>query len=385
MGTSSAAEGHLTRAVPAGGSTLDLRYNAAHAKIVDVADGGLEIDHLNLVDNGSDCAPFILTTNSPLNIHDNSFQGTATGASSCNDGIILGGTSTTYTGTGTNNGFQGYHTLVTHNYFYGIKRGAVLQSLANNIWISYNTFSTLSGNPTGGAIELIGVTSGGAAEGNHISSNLLEVVNYKYGVNLSAYAYNNEITANGCYDGGAQYAGCVHFSSTAQHNHAESSNQGSGTVAYFSDDVGAATTNTLQDFTGNNPSYYPNSLILGPVSGSTVSLTGQATALSFNSGGIYYFGGATSSYPALFRNSGSLNLRLADNSADTSLSLGTIIVSGGLKQGSTWIINGNSNVAAGGGTNTVYRCLTAGTVPVGVLTINSTICGTSTDTGLRVK
>lgn len=45
------------------------------------------------------------------------------------------------------------------------------------------------------------------------------------------------------------------------------------------------------------------------------------------------------------------------------------------------------NVVAGGasGTNTIYRCATAGALPAGALTITAGSCGTTTDTGLRVK
>ena len=48
-----------------------------------------------------------------------------------------------------------------------------------------------------------------------------------------------------------------------------------------------------------------------------------------------------------------------------------------------WTFNGT--VAANGGTNIVYRCATAGTLPVGALTITAANCGTTTDTGMRVK
>lgn len=44
---------------------------------------------------------------------------------------------------------------------------------------------------------------------------------------------------------------------------------------------------------------------------------------------------------------------------------------------------GNTTVHSG--TNTVYRCTTAGTLPVGALTINTSNCGASADTGLRVN
>jgi hypothetical protein len=44
------------------------------------------------------------------------------------------------------------------------------------------------------------------------------------------------------------------------------------------------------------------------------------------------------------------------------------------------------NIVAGGGSNTLFRCVTAGaTLPIGSLTINASACGSTADTGLRVK
>lgn len=43
------------------------------------------------------------------------------------------------------------------------------------------------------------------------------------------------------------------------------------------------------------------------------------------------------------------------------------------------------NITAGNGTNTLYRCTTAGTLPVGALTTVTGNCGAFTDTGIRVK
>jgi hypothetical protein len=44
-----------------------------------------------------------------------------------------------------------------------------------------------------------------------------------------------------------------------------------------------------------------------------------------------------------------------------------------------------ANGIASGGTNVVFRCTTAGTLPAGGLTINRSDCGASADTGVRVK
>ena len=63
-----------------------------------------------------------------------------------------------------------------------------------------------------------------------------------------------------------------------------------------------------------------------------------------------------------------------------------VVTGTGYKTGSTTVIDSSSNVDAGGGSNVVYRCATAGaTLPVGSLTIDATACGTTVDTGLRVK
>ena len=48
-------------------------------------------------------------------------------------------------------------------------------------------------------------------------------------------------------------------------------------------------------------------------------------------------------------------------------------------------IDMNGNWWISGGTQVVYRCATAGTLPIGALTITAGSCGTTTDTGLRTK
>lgn len=48
-------------------------------------------------------------------------------------------------------------------------------------------------------------------------------------------------------------------------------------------------------------------------------------------------------------------------------------------------IDTSGNLYINNASNVVFRCATAGTLPIGALTINSGSCGTTTDTGLRVK
>ena len=135
-------------------SGLDLRYNATDAKLVTLGTGNLEIDHITVKDGGSDCAPFILTTNTVVNIHDNTFQGTASGLNACNDAVIFGGTGNSG-GNATTSMFQGYHSLLFHNYMSNIRRAALLQNAANNVWVVANSCDTTCGSNVTTAITAI--------------------------------------------------------------------------------------------------------------------------------------------------------------------------------------------------------------------------------------
>ena len=49
------------------------------------------------------------------------------------------------------------------------------------------------------------------------------------------------------------------------------------------------------------------------------------------------------------------------------------------------VVDGSRNIIAGNGANIVLRCTTAGTLPIGALTITAGNCGASVDSGLRLK
>lgn len=131
--------------LPNSAAGLDLQYNASVAKLDTRGVGTIEIDHLILKDGGSDCAPFIQTTNTTLYIHNVTFAGTASGASACNDAIVLGGTGTIGGGT-SSAAFQGYGTVIDHVFFHQIRRGALFQSFANGVQFTNNTVDTSSGS-----------------------------------------------------------------------------------------------------------------------------------------------------------------------------------------------------------------------------------------------
>jgi hypothetical protein len=188
-----------------GGCILDLRYNATTAKLITLGQGQLEIDHLTLLDNGSDCAPFILTTNTSLSFHDNSLQGTqasnySTPIYSCNDGILLGTSAITSNGT-TSAIFQGYNTKIQHNFFDKLLRAVFAQNWTNGVTISDNVSWINSGSSSHGAIEFVCVSTN-TCEGNWIANNLIEMKNLAYGVNFPGfYAVRNFLYNNSCYDG----------------------------------------------------------------------------------------------------------------------------------------------------------------------------------------
>ncbi len=192
--------------------TLDLRYNAPVAKILTLGQGLLDISNVNLIDNGTDCAPFLLTTYTTLHIRDSAFQGTASGASACNDAILLGGQTTTFS-TDTTSPFQGYDSIIDGNYFSRIRRAVWFRNFANSNTISNNTISSTSGDPTGGAfvIQAAGGAGSNDVNGNLISGNVGEVTHYRYLIDLEDGAYENTVIANGCNDGAApNFLGCVY-------------------------------------------------------------------------------------------------------------------------------------------------------------------------------
>lgn len=128
-----------TTGLPVSPSQLDLRFNAPVAKIDTRGIGYLEIDHLNLIDGGSDCAPFVQTTNTNLHLHDVGFSGTHSGTASCNDIALLGGTAATGDTDNSNAFFQGYGTVIRDNFFVRVKSlrcraGCNGIPIVNNTW-----------------------------------------------------------------------------------------------------------------------------------------------------------------------------------------------------------------------------------------------------------
>lgn len=212
-----ASNSSFSQASNGGAFTLDMRDNAAVAKVLTEGTGTLEISGVNFVDGGTDCAAFIFDSNTTLYLHNNVFQGTATGASACNDAVILGGTDPS-TRSGSNASFQGYGTVVRENTFNKIRRAVLAQNWANAIVIRDNAITSNSGNPTGAAIQFSSKFVSGFDNGlsdEQVVGNIIESNNYEYGIILGtsgAGGYSvsaSYIAGNGCYDHGGVFSACV--------------------------------------------------------------------------------------------------------------------------------------------------------------------------------
>ena len=174
--------------LPASPSVMDLQYNAGSttAKITYLAVGKNEIDHLVLMDGGSDCATFILDINSTLHPHDVAFSGTASGASACNNAIVMGGTTTT-TGNAVTDAFQGYGSTLENVFFDKIQNGVFGRVYSNAINMSNLTFSISDGGSCGtdiGAVVFDGST--GFSYASNLDNTLIEQSNYCHAIVLNS-------------------------------------------------------------------------------------------------------------------------------------------------------------------------------------------------------
>jgi len=159
----------VTSGVPNGGGRLDLRYHGGTQygggpKLLTLGSGSLTIDHITLTSGAgtSDCAAFLMTTQTTLLIDHTTFLGTVASNGtnySCNDAIILGGVNSVVGLTGTTaDRFGGYGTQIHDNFFSKIRRQVVMQNVTNGVSFHHNTNDRVSGNNIGdgAAIQIIG-------------------------------------------------------------------------------------------------------------------------------------------------------------------------------------------------------------------------------------
>jgi hypothetical protein len=199
------------------------------AKIETYGLGLFEMDHLTLYDPGSDTLPFLRSTGTTLNIHDNQFWGTG----DVQDALVLGGTSNAFVTI--NNpvaAWQGYDSHIDFNNFNSIRRATYTQYFSAMTMVDHNLYDTSSGTdiPEGGAFEsntpLYDSVSGAAAGDNGgeniYTENRVEMTNVPYAFKFFSSS-NNFIMSTDIEDvavgPGTPYA-LIDFEDYSQYNYA---------------------------------------------------------------------------------------------------------------------------------------------------------------------
>lgn len=230
--------------LPAGGtSAVVFTGNNSPANLITLGSGSLEIDHLAL-QNTTTCGAFVFTTNTIVKIHDDTFDGSAAGTSACNDGVVMGGTTTAH-GSVVADAFFGYGSFVHHNFFHQMRTAVKLQVYAQGIPVTNNTIDQSDGGTSSVGAFMLG-TGVGTTNGNTFSGNLLETSNYPYPYYFAATAAHNTVVEDSFWDATATTLFLFHFVSGA-----------SGNTGYVSTD-GSAGSAKLAD---NNVPLGPNAVI----------------------------------------------------------------------------------------------------------------------------
>ena len=151
-----------------GGGTLDARY--AGIRFLSLGQGRLEIDHVNIINGGTNCGTFFYTTLTNLELHDVTVWGGNSRLSACDDVWIAGGNNPVSTGlTGTaNDYFQGYGSYVDHviahrvrTFIYGRVAFNSISITNNQVWKdSGSNLNTIVASATNANPVVLTVTGG---------------------------------------------------------------------------------------------------------------------------------------------------------------------------------------------------------------------------------
>jgi hypothetical protein len=131
-----------------GPSIMDIRTPALFAKIMALGANNFSLKNIFIKDSGTDCTPFVLATGANADIGGVTFSGTHGNASSCNEGIIFGGTINAALNS-PNGAFLGYGTTrVVHNWFDKIRVAGWFRDGTNSILWADNEYESTSGVPS---------------------------------------------------------------------------------------------------------------------------------------------------------------------------------------------------------------------------------------------
>lgn len=193
------------------GSVLNMVSDTGNAHIQSFPLGTFEIDHIYFRDSGSDTLPFIYSNFTTMLISGNTFVG-----HSQKNVAWLGGGNGNQINYNLPDScpFSGYGSIFRNNFIdscgiaiYGRYGFNGVQIVDNTIW-SHNTGLA--------AIEINGNVLNGNG-GNFIAGNLIELVNYYYGIYL-ANTNNNSMTANSFFDPGTNFKANILISANSTHD-----------------------------------------------------------------------------------------------------------------------------------------------------------------------
>lgn len=174
------------------GSILDLRYASASVvdgQIISLGQGTFEIDHLQVVNNGTACATMLYSTNTNVKLHDDAFKGSTSnsGSSACMDVWVAGGFVFSSPILGTNTDiFQGYGSVFENNFGDYVRRMVFGRGSFNSINVRGNTVWSNSGSSlTRGAPYQLDGGSAVSPFGVNFVDNLTEIIHYSCGFSLN--------------------------------------------------------------------------------------------------------------------------------------------------------------------------------------------------------
>lgn len=202
---------------PQGGTIIEFTGTDTYGLLKSNALGALVIEGITFRNTTpANSTPFIYTTNTTVLASRNAFYGAKAGTACDQDAIILGGPNQIEGASGWTDGFQGYGTVIRENFFSGIRTCVKGQAFANAVIVRDNTVWTTCGNPTGAAIEWDGRPTTGTQSdaGNVISDNLIELPNYKYGIDLKRACAKFVLRHNNFYDPGPSAVAGIHIGAT---------------------------------------------------------------------------------------------------------------------------------------------------------------------------
>lgn len=167
-------------------TAIDLRYNAPIAKILGFGIGVLEFQNIELIDRGTDTAPFFFITHSQLYIDRCLVSGThlsGVTATDSNDVFILGSTGADADGVfDETSAFRGQPAVITRCFFDSVSTIVTFNTAANGNVFTGNTVSKTCGHTTKSMFKFLGTNTigGGYNYSNMIYGNYLEIYGYPH-------------------------------------------------------------------------------------------------------------------------------------------------------------------------------------------------------------